>query len=184
MINNQKEKKLYTNKGYIGYVYYLNGNKAKIQPADGSSLVECKTKNLNQLNWEGKQEVAFDYFVKEGKINTLCFPLYRAGNPVEVSIKVSKKDLENVLKYPDFVGTLEEFREFLQTTPQVVEEIHEAEVPVEEPKTLEIPEEAAQWEEEELKDYEENLEEDYSEYDDDSLYDVEKTFSSHKKRWN
>lgn len=124
------------------------------------------------------------YTNKGGKINALCFPLYRARNPIEVSTELSKKDLENVSKYPNFVGTLEEFREFLQTAPQVVEEVHEVKVPVEEPKPIEIPEEAYEWEEEELKDYEESLEEDYSEYDDDSFYENEKTFSSHKKNWN
>lgn len=186
MSNNQKEKKVYTNKGYIGYVYYLNGSKAKVQLADGSALVECKTKNLNQLNWEGKQEIAFDYFIKEGKINALCFPLYRAGNPTETSIKVSKKDLENVSKYPNFMGTLEEFREFLQTIPQAVEEVHEVKVPVEEKveETLpeeEIPEEAYEYDEEEAEEYENDSSE-YEEYDDDSYYDFYNKPSS-KGEW-
>lgn len=113
MSNNQKQKKLYTKKGYIGYIYYLNGSKAKVQPTDGSALVECKTKNLNQLNWEGKEPVAFDYFCEEGNIIVKCFPMSRAENPVEGHMYVTKADKENVKNHVDFVGTLEELRELV-----------------------------------------------------------------------
>lgn len=113
MSNNQKQKKLYTNKGYVGYIYYLNGSKAKVQPTDGSALVECKTKNLNQLNWEGKEPVTFDYFCEEGNIVVKCFPMSRAENPVEGHMYVTKADKENVKNHVDFVGTLEELRELV-----------------------------------------------------------------------
>lgn len=113
MSNNQKQKKLYTNKGYVGYIYYLNGSKAKVQPTDGSALVECKTKNLNQLNWEGKESVTFDYFCEEGNIVVKCFPMSRAANPVEGHMYVTKADKENVKNHVDFVGTLEELRELV-----------------------------------------------------------------------
>lgn len=113
MSNNQKQKKVYTNKGYIGYIYYLNGSKAKVQPTDGSALVECKTKNLNQLNWEGKEPVTFDYFCEEGNIVVKCFPMSRAENPVEGHMYVTKADKENVKNHVDFVGTLEELRELV-----------------------------------------------------------------------
>ena len=210
--NQKKQKKVYTNKGYIGYIYYLNGSKATIQPVDGSSLVECKIKNLNQLNYKGKQEIAFDYFLKEGKINAICFPIYRAGNPQETSIKVSKKDFDNVSKNTKFIGTLEEFREFLQT-----EEVHEVKVPVEakveekveEPKPVEtkveepapevkeeeveevkveeptpapVEEEKTEDEAEEYEEYDENDSSEYEEYDDESYYNFYNKPSS-KREW-
>ena len=112
MNNNQKEKKMYTKGGYIGFINYIQQEEVIVQQSDGY-LVRCKNKNLTKNNYEGKEEVAFDYFIKNGNIVAIAFPIYRAGNPIESSLKITKDDRANAQNHPQFGGTLSELRELV-----------------------------------------------------------------------
>ena len=112
MNNNQKEKKMYTKGGYIGFINYIQQEEVIVQSINGC-LVRCKNKNLTKNNYEGKEEVAFDYFIKNGNIVAIAFPIYRAGNPIESSLKITKDDRANAQNHPQFRGTLSELRELV-----------------------------------------------------------------------
>lgn len=198
-----KQKKFYTKGGYLGLVYFIHNGMLIVQPTDGSGTIKCKGKNLSKVNWEGKEPVAFDYFCEEGNIVVKCFPMSRAANPLKGHVEVSKTDKENVKNHVDFVGTLDELREFVaakekaKTDAEVkTSTVEKVETPapvatvVEEPvhsdveATLpedEVPDDAAEWDEEEAEEYDEESSE-YDEYDDDSYYDFDDKPSS-KGEW-
>lgn len=198
-----KQKKFYTKGGYLGLVFFIHNGVIGVQPTDGSTIINCKGKNLSKANWEGKEPVAFDYFCEEGNIVVKCFPMSRAENPLEGHVEVTKADKENVKKHVDFVGTLDELRELVAVEEKTKTEadakvaaIKSVETPaptealVEEPvhsnveETLseeEVPDDAVEWDEEEAEEYEEESSE-YDEYDDDSYYDFDDKPSS-KGEW-
>lgn len=198
-----KQKKLYTKGGYLGLVFFVHNGVIGVQPTDGSPIVDCKGKNLSKANWKGREPIAFDYFCEEGRIVVKCFPMSRAGDPVEGHVEVTKADKENVRKHVDFVGTLDELCELVAgeekakakaeantSTVEKVETPAPAEALVEEPVHIdveetfpeeEVPDDAAEWDEEEAEEYEEESSE-YDEYDDDSYYDFDDKPSS-KGEW-
>ena len=191
-----KQKKFYTKGGYLGLVYFIHNGTLIVQPTDGSKTVKCKGKNLSKANWEGKEPVAFDFFCEEGNIVVKCFPMSRAENPVEGHVEIIKADKENVKNHVDFVGTLDELRKLVAAEEKAKAEadakVAAAEIErkldsdsseVEEPlPEEEVPDDAAEWDEEEAEEYEEESSE-YDEYDDDSYYDFDDKPSS-KGEWH
>ena len=200
MNNNQKEKKMYTKGGYIGFINYIQQEEVIVQSINGC-LVRCKNKNLTKNNYEGKEEVAFDYFIKNGNIVAIAFPIYRAGNPIESSLKITKDDRANAQNHPQFGGTLSELRELVQkekeaqkaaeaaeAAKKALEEKEPAPAPEEPLKEVEetlpeeeVPEEAYEYDEDEAEEYENDSSE-YEKYDDDSYYEFDDKPSS-KREW-
>lgn len=105
----KQNKKLYTQGGFLGYITKYYKNIVYIQPLDGSPIIRGVGKNLTKNCLEGIVDVAFEYFINNGRFAVQAFPVYRAGNPIIGSATLNGIDKEKLELNPSFEGTWSEF---------------------------------------------------------------------------